>query len=76
MQGFFSYNEFEWLKTAGENLSHDFYSEEGVIKNWLESPGHRENILDPGFKEIGVTSIAGRLFGSDTVVVVQMFGAP
>ena len=27
---------------------------EEVVKGWMESPGHRENILTPGFTHIGI----------------------
>ncbi|MBI3626565.1 hypothetical protein HY224_00780 [Candidatus Uhrbacteria bacterium] len=81
--GPFGKNLQYWLKKvgykyseAGENLSLNFYSEEGVIKNWLESPKHRANILDKDFTEIGLAAIAGRFRGVDTVIVVQMFGRP
>lgn len=26
---------------------------EGAVEGWLESPGHRENLLDPGLREVG-----------------------
>ncbi len=61
---------------AGENLSIDFYSEEGAVKAWMNSQGHRANILNKNFTETGVASAAGRLFGRDTVVIVQFFAAP
>ncbi len=61
---------------AGENLSIDFYSEEGAAKAWMDSRGHRENILNPKFTETGVASAAGHLFGRDTVVIVQFFAKP
>ena len=41
----------------------------------MASPSHRANILDPDFAEIGVTVVSGEFSGSNTTVVVQMFGA-
>lgn len=61
---------------AGENLSREFYSPEGVTKNWMDSPGHRANIIDPEYKEIGIHALGGKLFGQDTVLVVAIFAAP
>ena len=30
-----------------------------IIRAWMNSPGHRENILDPGFREIGIGIVPG-----------------
>lgn len=72
-----------WLKksgyrfrVAGENLSSDFYTEEGVVNAWMRSEIHRENILDKDFTEIGLASLGGRITNADTVIVVQIFGDP
>jgi uncharacterized protein YkwD len=43
-----------------------------VIRLWLESPGHRANLLDPSFDRTGV----GAIRASDgTWYVVQVYGA-
>jgi uncharacterized protein YkwD len=40
---------------TGENISWGKdITLEGVIKGWMDSKVHRENILKPGFKEIGL----------------------
>lgn len=42
-------------KRVAENIAWtDGVSLKEVMKNWMESKGHRENILNPGFDEIGV----------------------
>ena len=40
--------------TAGENIAAGQASAEQVVREWMESPSHRENILDPEFTELGV----------------------
>jgi uncharacterized protein YkwD len=40
--------------TAAENLSRAAASPAAVIDAWMDSPGHRSNILDPGLTELGV----------------------
>lgn len=39
---------------AGENIAWGQTSPEQVMKAWMNSDGHRANILDPNFTEIGV----------------------
>lgn len=39
---------------AGENLAAGFDTPEDVVKGWMGSEGHRNNMLDPRYREIGV----------------------
>lgn len=41
-------------QTAGENIAHGQQSPEEVVDGWMNSEGHRENILNPNFTHIGV----------------------
>lgn len=41
-------------KTAGENIAMGQTSPEEVMNSWMNSSGHRKNILNPSFTEIGV----------------------
>ncbi|MBA3744065.1 CAP domain-containing protein [Sporichthya sp.] len=43
---------FDGDKT-GENLGEGFSSPEAVVKAWMNSPSHRRNILDCGFRILG-----------------------
>jgi len=62
-------------KYAGENLAVGFFESEEVYNAWLNSPSHRENIINPKYTEVGTAVLKG--FGGDnTVVVVQTFGSP
>ncbi|MFF3656653.1 CAP domain-containing protein [Streptomyces olivochromogenes] len=38
----------------GENVAYGYSTPEEVMAGWMSSPGHKRNILDCGFKEIGV----------------------
>ena len=40
---------------AGENLAKGFGSEREIVEAFMNSPSHRQNILNPDFKEIGVS---------------------
>ncbi|RLQ96240.1 hypothetical protein D9X91_08110 [Falsibacillus albus] len=39
---------------AGENIAAGQTTPESVMASWMASTGHRENILNPDFKEIGI----------------------
>lgn len=39
---------------AGENLAKGFKTPEAVMKAWMNSPGHKANILNPKFANIGI----------------------
>ncbi len=61
---------------AGENLARDFADSEGVVTAWMESPSHRDNVLNSNYEEIGFAVVDGILDGQETTLVVQLFGAP
>ncbi|NWF27331.1 CAP domain-containing protein [Streptomyces sp. PKU-EA00015] len=44
---------YSW-STYGENVAYGYETPESVMAGWMSSPGHRENILNCAFKEIGV----------------------
>jgi uncharacterized protein YkwD len=62
-------------KYAGENLAIGFIESTDVNRAWLDSPSHRQNILNPSYKEIGIAVVTGEFQGSETTVVVQLFGS-
>ncbi len=61
---------------AGENLAIDFSQSQDVENAWLKSPGHRANILNQNFTEIGIATKDGYYLGHPTTYVVQLFGTP
>ena len=44
---------YDW-NTWGENIAAGYSTPEQVVTGWLNSPGHRANILNPNFTEIGI----------------------
>lgn len=61
----------------GENLAlGDFKSEEDLVNAWMNSPGHRENILRGEYSQIGAAARKGIINGRDTWLAVQIFGHP
>jgi len=62
---------------VGENLAlGDFSTSRAVVEAWMDSPGHRKNILSETYSEIGIA--AGRSYydGRYTWIIVQAFGLP
>lgn len=59
---------------AGENLARGFTNSADVIDAWMKSPGHRENMLSPNYKDIGFSIQSGALTGDQTILVVEEFG--
>ena len=41
-------------RTAGENIAMGYRTPEAVVDGWMNSEGHRANILNSSYKEIGV----------------------
>lgn len=60
---------------AGENLARDFTNPSSAVDAWMSSPTHRDNILNPKYKEIGIGVVEGDLAGVDTTIIVQFFGS-
>lgn len=62
---------------VGENLAlGDFSSDQDVVTAWMNSPGHRANILNSHYEEIGVAVGKGMYEGRMTWIAVQSFGMP
>jgi|GEM_PF-1951847 len=55
--------------TAGENIAAGQRTPESVMDSWMNSPGHRSNILSPNFTKIGI----GYINEDGTPYWVQMF---
>jgi len=61
----------------GENLAlGNFENDEVLVQGWMDSPGHRENILNDRYQEIGVAVLKGLFEGKSTWLAVQHFGLP
>jgi len=49
-------------RTAGENIAGN-PSAAGAMRAWMNSPGHRANILNPNFTRIGIGVVDGGPYG-------------
>jgi len=61
---------------AGENLAVNFTEAENVETAWMNSPGHKANIVNKNYEEIGIGISQGEYQGHNAIFVVQMFGTP
>jgi uncharacterized protein YkwD len=62
---------------VGENLAlGDYSNDNDLVQAWMDSPGHRANILSKNFTEIGIGFIYGDFEGRSTWLAVQEFGKP
>lgn len=75
---------FTWLplrgylfEYAGENLAAGFETAELLVSSWMESPGHRENILSPQYTDCGIALLEGAtMHRAPGKSVVVLFGRP
>ncbi len=44
---------YNW-STVAENVAAGYTTPEAVVEGWMNSPGHRDNILNPKFTHIGI----------------------
>ncbi|HPK14034.1 MAG TPA: CAP domain-containing protein [Candidatus Paceibacterota bacterium] len=71
-------NEFKYdYILIGENLAlGNFGDSRELVDAWMESPGHRANILNANYTETGVSVLSGLFEGEKVWVAVVHFGTP
>lgn len=65
-------------QSAGENLAYGFASAAASVTGWMNSPEHRDNILNSGYRDVGFGVASSPDFigqGPETVVVAE-YGQP
>jgi len=63
--------------TIGENIAlGNFDGSQGILTAWMNSPGHRANILNKNYTEIGVYVEQGIYNGQKVWIAAQIFGKP
>lgn len=60
---------------AGENLAKDYLDSNSVVRGWMNSPGHRANILKTQYTEIGTAVVCGVTTGPESTLVVSEYGS-
>lgn len=59
------------LSSVGENVAAGYPTGRAAVKAWMKSPGHRANILRPGYRLLGM---AVRTADDGTKYACQVFG--
>jgi len=68
--------QYEYI-VVGENLAlGNFSNDQELVKAWMDSPGHRANILNKNYRDIGIAVGKGMFEGRLTWLAVQEFGTP
>ena len=65
---------YDYIVTGENLILGNFESEQAIVQAWMDSPGHRANILNNRFTEIGVAIIKGTYEGRTVWIGVQEFG--
>jgi uncharacterized protein YkwD len=65
-------------QSAGENLAYGFDTSAAAVAGWMNSPGHRANILNASYTEVGFGIADGDNYqhNGQQTVVVAMYGQP
>jgi hypothetical protein len=65
-------------QTAGENLAYGFDTSANTVVAWMNSPGHRANILSTTYKEVGfgIANSANYQGTGPETIVVAMYASP
>lgn len=67
---------YEYI-VVGENLALGVFAGDAqVVAAWMASPGHKKNILDPRYQEIGLAVGQGMYQGRKQWLIVQHFAKP
>ena len=64
---------YAW-RACGENIAASTNPRMNAVKGWMNSEGHRSNILKPTYKDIGVGVATGYCNGRQKTFFVQEFG--
>lgn len=65
-------------RKAAENLAFGFDNSNSTLNGWMNSPGHRANIMDPDLTEVGfgIINIPDYQGHGPETLVVAMYGQP
>lgn len=88
-KGYFDHESLEGLKywffvdkvgykysVVGENIAEGYFSSQELHEAWMNSEGHRKNILSDSYTEIGVAILPFQQNGQTSYLAVQHFASP
>lgn len=68
---------YEYHK-AGENLAYGFLNSSATVSGWMNSPSHRQNMLDQGYTDVGfgIVNATDYLGKDDQTIIVAFYAVP
>lgn len=65
-------------RKAAENLAYGFETSDATVIGWMNSPGHRANVLDKDLEEVGfgIINVPSYQERGAQTIVVAMYGQP
>lgn len=64
------------FRAAGENLAINYTDTNTLINAWLDSPSHKQNLMQAQYRDIGVAVQTVEFDGRSHIIIVQLFGDP
>lgn len=61
---------------VAENLAKNYLHSDDVVRGWLGSPAHREQLLRSEYRHIGIGIATGVVDGVPTTIIVELLGQP
>lgn len=63
---------------AGENLAYGFATSADTVSGWMNSPSHKDNMLDAAFSDVGfgIVNAADYQNSGPQTIVVALYGQP
>jgi ribosomal protein L21E len=65
---------YDWT-ALGENIAYGYNTAESVHEGFMNSAGHRANILNARYEHVGVAAVGGTYQGRSLIMTVEEFGA-
>lgn len=65
---------YDWT-AIGENIAYGYKTAASVHEGFMNSAGHRKNILNSKYEHVGVAAVGGTYQGRSLMMVVEEFGA-
>lgn len=62
----------EW-KEVGENLAQGQKTIDELVQQWINSPEHKANIMNPKYTKTGISVTKGKIKGEEKTIIVQHF---
>ncbi len=68
---------YSYLAT-GENLAYGFDNSQATVTGWMNSPGHRANVLNDAYQDVGfgIANVAEYQGQGPATIVVALYGKP